>query len=122
MCAGHDNGSVLPPSSYVGSTVAFPNTNLVTESSSELGTNTDPQVSTTVVDASPLPRVLPVVVTTPNGRVLFNAEITLSSNHIISTPSSIEFSVEVVAFLNLSSRKFCLSPPFSRKLTIPKSL
>ena len=70
----------------------------------KLGIKSKPRISPTTADTS-LPS-LPIVVTTSHGRVLFNAEFTLSSNQIISTSaSSIEFSVDVVAFRNLSFRK-----------------
>jgi hypothetical protein len=73
---------------------------------SGLGTNSKPQVPTTTVDIPSVPRSLPVVVTTSDGQVLFCAEIALSSNQIISTTSSsVKFSVDVVAFRNLSPCK-----------------
>ena len=112
-CGVHDNGSALPPSSYVGS-VVFMDVDSTPDSNSELGMNSEPEVSTTAVDISSLPRAIPVVITTSDGRVLFNAEITLSSNHISSIfPSSVKFSVDVVAFRNLSPCKshFSSSPP-----------
>jgi len=76
---------------------------------SKLGVNRKPRIFSTAAGTS-LPS-LPIIVTTSRGRVLFNAEFTLSSNQIISTsPSSLEFSVDVVASRNLSFRKPCPSP------------
>ncbi|KAF9643057.1 hypothetical protein BDM02DRAFT_3123884 [Thelephora ganbajun] len=95
-----NNDSVLPPSSYIGSVATF----MDSDSNSELDTKCEPQALTTNVNTTSLPRSLPVIVTTSNGRVLFNAEIILSSNQIISTsPSSVKFTVDVVAFQNLTS-------------------
>ncbi|KAF9642689.1 hypothetical protein BDM02DRAFT_3192822, partial [Thelephora ganbajun] len=80
-----NNDTVLPPSSYIGSVATF----MDSDSNSELDTKREPQALTTNVNTTSLPRSLPVVVTASNGRVLFNAEITLSSNQIIPTsPSS----------------------------------
>ena len=79
---------------------------------SKLGVNSKSRIFPTTANTS-LPS-LPIVVTTSHGRVLFNAEFTLSSNQIISTStSSLEFSVDVVAFRDLSFRKFHLPPSLS---------
>jgi len=94
--------------------VIFTDVDSTPDTNSELSMNSEPKVSTTAVDISPLPRALPVVITTSDGRVLFNAEITLSSNHVISiSPSSVKFSVDVVAFGNLPSRKSHFLPSLS---------
>ena len=87
---------------------------------SELGVNSKSQVFTTTADTS-LPRSLPVVVTTSDGRILFNAKISLPSNQIIATSSSsVEFSVDVVAFRNVSSCKTRprFSPPPKKKSSL----
>ena len=104
---GTRNGdSALPPSSYIGSVATFMDADSIPDSNSKFDVNPEPEISLTGVEIPSLPRALPVVITTSDGRVLFNAEITLSSNHIISTsPSSIQFSVDVVAFRNLSPCK-----------------
>ena len=74
------------------------------------GMNSKPRIFANTADTS-LPS-LPIIITTSCGRVLFNAEFTLSSNRIISTsPSSLEFSVDVVAFRDSSFRKSHFPPP-----------
>jgi len=76
----------------------------------KLGANSKPRIFPSTAGTS-LPS-LPIIVTTSHGRVLFNAELSLSSNRVISTsPSSLEFSVDVVAFRNLSFRKARLPLP-----------
>ena len=108
----HDSNSVFPPSSYTGSVATLTDTCLDSESESELNpnsgldTNFECHAFPTVAEVpSPLCS-LPVVVTTSDGQVLFCAEIALSSNQIISTTSSsVKFSVDVVAFRNLSFRE-----------------
>ena len=110
----HNDDPLPPPSSYIGSVATFMDADLDWNSNSDFAMDSGPQVFTlNTVDIPSLPRALPITVTTSNGRVLFKAEVSLSPNHIISTsPSSVKFSVDVVAFQNLSSRKPHL-PSFS---------
>ena len=110
----HINSSVLPSFPYIGSVVTSLDMDSTFDSNSGPGIDSEPRVFMTTVDISSLPRTIPVIVTTSNGQVLFNAEITLSPNHIISSsPSSVKFFAEVAAFRNLSSCRFRLpSSPF----------
>ena len=114
-----DVGSVLPPSSYVGSVATFTDMGPDSDLGSEFGTIPKPQVFTdNVGTSSPLhypPAFLPVVVTTSDGRILFTAEITLPPNQTISiSPSSVRFSVDVVAFRSSFSRKLYSPSRISR--------
>ena len=84
--------------------------------------NSKPQVFTTNADTSSS-RSLPVVVTASDGRVLFHAEIALCSNQTISaSPSSVNFSVDVVAFRNSPSCGSHLPFPFLKLTYFQQSL
>jgi len=56
------------------------------------------------VDFSTASRTFPVVVTNSGGQTLFNAEIKLSSNHVVTessaTASTVSFSIDVIASLD----------------------
>ena len=57
------------------------------------------------VDCPTTPRTFPIVITNSDGQALFNADIKLSSNHVVTalsaTTSTVSFSVDVVASLGV---------------------
>jgi len=57
------------------------------------------------VDRPTTPRTFPVVITNSDGKALFNAEIKLSSNQVVTalsaTTSTVSFSIDVVASLDV---------------------
>jgi hypothetical protein len=115
----HGFDSVSPPSPYIGSVVTLTDTGMGSDSDSRSNfrsdTNFESRDLTTTTDI-PSPRSLPVVVTTSNGQVLFSAEITLSSNRVTSTsPTSVKFSVDVVASRNLSSCESHFLAPLTKE-------
>jgi hypothetical protein len=112
----HSVHTATPIPSYAGSEVDS------TESESE-GSSSRSQDSR--VDFPTTPRTFPIIITDPDGKALFNAEIKLSSNNVVTslstTTSTVSFSIDVVASLDVPTG-VPLRPYFtSRNLTSPSS-
>ena len=88
--------TVTPIPSYAGSEVDF--------AKSELEGPPSPPHKFSV-DCPTTPRTFPIVVTNSNGQALFNAEMKLSSNQVVTafsaTTSTVSFSIDVVASLDV---------------------
>ena len=86
---------------------------------SELEGNPDPSRNS-CVDRSTTPRIFPVVITNSDGQALFNAEIKLSSNQVVTalsaTTSTVSFSIDVVASLDVPT-----GVSLSRVFRLPQS-
>ena len=70
-----------------------------------------------------MPQTFPVVITNSDGKALFDAEIKLSSNHVVTelsaTSSTVSFSIDVVASLDVPSGTPLRSCFTFQKLTLP---
>lgn len=94
----HSIYTVTPLPSDAGSEVDF------AESRSEIPSN--PSCGSHI-DHHTKSRTFPVVITSSEGKALFNAEIKLSSNRVVTslsaTTSTVSFSIDVVASLDVST-------------------
>lgn len=105
----HSVRTVTSIPSYPGSEVKF------AELGSEGSTDRSNQSH---VNYPTVPRSFPVIITNADGRALFNAEIKLSSNHVVTelsaTTSTVSFSIDVVASLDVPTGMLlrpCLTSP-----------
>ena len=110
--------TATPIPSYAGSEVDF----IESESKDSSGPSRNSRV-----DYPTTPRTLPVVITNSNGQALFNAEIKLSSNHVVTelsaTTSTVSFSIDVIASLDVPTGVPLHDvPPPSPELTSPSSI